>query len=157
LKRNLARLVLAGLPNRPGVAGGIFARVAGKEIMVDDIVQLIHADGRADISFTIDGTDLDAARSLGTELTKEHTGARIEIKEQLAKVSVVGVGMRTHTGVAARMFEALAAAQVNIENISTSEIVISCVVRHEDGERALRAVHTAFGLDASGGGLRASA
>ena len=158
LKRNLARLVLAGLPNRPGVAGGIFARVAGKEIMVDDIVQLIHADGRADISFTIDGTDLDAARSLVTELTTEHAGARIEIKEQLAKVSVVGVGMRTHTGVAARMFEALAAAQVNIENISTSEIVISCVVRHEDGERALRAVHTAFGLDAaSNGGLRASA
>jgi aspartate kinase len=75
---------------------------------------------------------------------------KYSIKERLAKVSVVGVGMRTHTGVASRMFEALSQAKINIENISTSEIVISCVVRQDDGESALRAVHAAFELDTGG-------
>jgi len=158
LKKNLARLVFAGLPNRPGVAGRLFARVADKEIIVDDIVQLIHSDGRADVTFTTDGGDLETAKSLGAELAQEHPGLKFEIKERLAKVSVVGVGMRTHTGVAARMFEALAAANVNIENISTSEIVISCVVKQDDGETALKAIHTAFGLDApTASALRATA
>ena len=136
------------VPHRPGIASEIFARVAEREVVVDDIIQVVHEGGQAaDISFTIEESDIDTARALGAEMTRELPGMIQEIKTSRVKVSVVGVGMRTHTGVASRMFEALHQASVNIENISTSEIVISCVIKEEDGERALRAVHAAFELD----------
>ncbi|RIK67983.1 MAG: aspartate kinase [Planctomycetota bacterium] len=154
LKKGLARVELVRVPNRPGIASEIFRRVAEREVMVDDIIQVIHAGGTtADLSFTVDKGDVEACRNLGLELGQELPGLSVEIRDKLAKVSVVGVGMRTHTGVASRMFEALHQSNVNIENISTSEIVISCVIREEDGERALRAVHEVFELDhaASGG------
>ena len=148
LKKNLARVVFIGVPNRPGVAGRIFTRVAEGEVIVDDIIQVIHPPGEtADISFTIEGDEIETARAIGAELVGALPCAGLEIKERLAKVSVVGVGMRTHTGVASRMFEALHQAAVNIENISTSEIVISCVIGLDDCEKALRAVHAAFDLD----------
>jgi aspartate kinase len=148
LKRNLARVEFSRVPNRPGIASEIFNRTAEREILVDDIVQVIHeGDTTADISFTIDGADIDAARAMGQEIAAQFAGVLPRIRHGRAKVSVVGVGMRTHTGVAAKMFEALQQAGVNIENISTSEIVISCVVKEEDGERALRAVHAAMALD----------
>ncbi len=148
LKKNLARVELIGVPNRPGLASDIFSRVADRGVIVDDIIQVIHEGGAtADLSFTIDAADKDQAQSVGDELAATTPGIKMKIREDKAKVSVVGVGMRTHTGVAARMFEALHQADVNIENISTSEIVVSCVVRAEDGERALRAVHAAFELD----------
>lgn len=153
LKKNLARVELGGVPNRPGIASEIFRRVAERDVIVDDIIQVIHKGGAtADLSFTIDKSDIEGARNLGSELIREMPGMNIEIKEKLTKVSVVGVGMRTHTGVASRMFEALHQSNVNIENISTSEIVISCVVSENDGERALRAVHTAFNLDRTANG-----
>jgi aspartate kinase len=148
LKKNLARVELNRVPNRPGIASEIFRRVAEREVMVDDIIQVIHEGGTAaDISFTIDAEAIETARAVGQQLASEMPGMIMEIKDRRAKVSVVGVGMRTHTGVASRMFEALHQANVNIENISTSEIVISCVVKLDDGETALRAVHTAFELD----------
>ncbi|MFQ5412807.1 MAG: ACT domain-containing protein, partial [Phycisphaerae bacterium] len=125
-------------------------------VIVDDIIQVIHKGGStADLSFTIDAEDREPAEAACTELAQELQGMAIEIKENLAKVSVVGVGMRTHTGVASRMFEALHQADVNIENISTSEIVISCVIRSEDGEQALRAIHAAFDLDQGSEGEQA--
>ncbi|HVP10972.1 MAG TPA: aspartate kinase [Phycisphaerae bacterium] len=148
LKRNLARVEFSRVPNKPGVASEIFNRTAEREIAVDDIIQVVHeGETTADISFTIDGTDIEAARAMGQEIAAQIPGMLQRIRHGRAKVSVVGVGMRTHTGVASRMFEALRQAGVNIENISTSEIVISCVVKEEDGERALRAVHAAMALE----------
>lgn len=148
LKKNLARVEMNGVPNRPGIAGEIFRRVAERDVIVDDIIQTVHGDpGRADISFTIDAADIETARNLGLELATQMPGMKMDIRDQMAKVSVVGVGMRMHSGVASRMFEALHGAGVNIENISTSEIVISCLIRQDDGEKALRAVHDAFELD----------
>jgi len=148
IKKDLARIVLARVPNRPGIASEIFKLGADRDIIVDDIIQVIHEDGAtADISFTIEKGDILAAKDLLNQLSQNWPGLHHEIREHLAKVSVVGVGMRTHTGVASRMFEALHQAGINIENISTSEIVISCVIREEDQEKALRAVHTAFNLD----------
>ncbi len=158
LKKGLARVELVRVPNRPGIASEIFRRVAEREVMVDDIIQVIHAGGTtADLSFTVDKGDVEACRNLGLELGQEMPGLAVEIRDKLAKVSVVGVGMRTHTGVASRMFEALHQSNVNIENIATSEIVISCVIREEDGERALRAVHEVFELDRAAGGGQTSA
>lgn len=148
LKKGLARVELVGAPNRPGIASEIFRRVAEHGVIVDDIIQVIHKGAStADISFTVDKADVDSIRALHAEFAREMPGMNMEVRDNLAKVSVVGVGMRTHTGVAGRMFEALHRANVNIENISTSEIVISCVVSADDGDKALRAVHTAFELD----------
>jgi aspartate kinase len=148
LKKNLARVELNRVPNKPGIASEIFRRVAEREVIVDDIIQVIHEGGAsADISFTIEADAIETARAVGQQLAAEMPGMTLEIKDRRSKVSVVGVGMRTHTGVASRMFEALHQANVNIENISTSEIVISCVVKQDDGESALRAIHTAFELD----------
>lgn len=150
LKKNLARVELSRVPNRPGIASDIFRRVAEREIIVDDIIQVIHeGGGAADISFTIEAGDIEAARNITHELSSEMPGMKVQVRDRMAKVSVVGVGMRTHTGVASRMFEALHQANVNIENISTSEIVISCVINQDDGEKALRAVHASFELDQS--------
>jgi aspartate kinase len=150
VKKNLARVELVGAPNRPGIASEIFRRVAEHGVVVDDIIQVIHKGGTtADLSFTVDKADVASVQTLHTELARTMPGMNMEIRDDLAKVSVVGVGMRTHTGVASRMFEALHQANVNIENISTSEIVISCVVKAEDGDKALRAVHAAFELDKS--------
>lgn len=147
LKKNLARVELGRVPNRPGIAGEIFRRVAEREVIVDDIIQVIHEGGTtADISFTIEAGDIEAARAIAAELAGEFAEMKMQVRDRMAKVSVVGVGMRTHTGVASRMFEALHQANVNIENISTSEIVISCVINQDDGEKALRAVHAAFDL-----------
>jgi aspartate kinase len=148
LKKKLARVELNRVPNRPGIAGTIFTDAAGRGIPVDDIIQLVNDDGlTVNLCFTTDAAELESARTLVREFVERLPGLKATIKTGLAKVSVVGVGMRTHTGVAARMFEALRQANINIENVSTSEIVISCVVREEDGEPALRAVHAAFELD----------
>lgn len=148
LKKDLARVELINVANKPGLASEIFARVADRGLIVDDIIQVIHKGSDfADLSFTIEKQDLQPAQEVLEELRRDMSGMTTEVKTGLAKVSVVGVGMRTHTGVASRMFEALHQANVNIENISTSEIVISCVVNEEDGPAALRAVHSAFELE----------
>lgn len=155
LKKSLARVEFAGVPNRPGIASLIFTRVADRGVIVDDIIQVIHEGGvSADISFTIEGADIEAARAAAQEITAELPAVTVRLRTGRAKVSVVGVGMRSHTGVASRMFEALHQAGINIENISTSEIVVSCVIKEEDGERALQAVHAAMALDQGPAELR---
>ncbi|MDM8005593.1 MAG: aspartate kinase [Phycisphaerae bacterium] len=148
LKRDLARVVLVGVPNKPGVASKIFARIAQQGIVVDDIIQNIveHAK-EANIGFTVAGTDLKDADLVCKELGRELGIRSVEMDSGLAKVSVVGVGMKTHTGVAAKMFNALAYAQINIQNITTSEIVVSCVVNAEEGEKAVQVLHAEFELD----------
>jgi len=148
MKKDLARVMLIGVPNKPGIAARIFARIAKHNIAVDDIIQNVYQDTNvANIGFTVAATDAAEAQAVCQEIGRELGFNKVELEEEVARVSVVGVGMKTHTGVAAKMFSALADAKVNIGNISTSEIVISCIVDRADAEKALKAVHAAFELD----------
>jgi aspartate kinase len=148
LRRDLARILINNVPNRPGLASGIFDRIAQHHIVVDDIIQnVVNGGNEVDIDFTVALDDASETKAVCEKLAAEMDVGGVVADDQVSKVSVVGVGMRSHTGVAARMFRALAGAGVNIENISTSEIVISVIVRREDGEKALRALHSAFELD----------
>ncbi len=148
LKEDLAMVSLYAVPNKAGLAARVFAEVGRNNILVDDIVQNIYDQGRlANLSFSTNAADLAEARMVCERIADELGIGGVEIDEGVSKVSAIGVGMRSHAGVASTMFNALAKAEVNIENISTSEIVISCIVRREDGPLALQHVHDAFGLD----------
>ncbi len=147
LREDLAVITLQGVPNTPGVAARIFAEVAANHIMVDDIVQSVYDGGSvANLSFSTNSSDAREVKNVCDKIAAKLGIASVNVDEGVSKVSAVGVGMRTHTGIAATMFEALSSAAINIENISTSEIVISCIVRREDGQKALRAIHDAFKL-----------
>jgi len=116
--------------------------------VVDDIIQnIVEHASTANLGFTIAGTDLKDAELVCNELARDLGIRSVEIDSGLAKVSVVGVGMKTHTGVAAKMFNALANAQINIQNITTSEIVVSCIVNQAEGEKAVQVLHAEFELD----------
>jgi aspartate kinase len=145
LLRDEARVYLDGVPDEPGVSHRVFSAIAEKNIVVDMIAQNVGSAGRAAIGFTVLRNELQATlavlRPLATEL-----GAVIHHEEDVSKVSIVGTGMRTHTGVAERMFAALAAEGVNMKMITTGDIKISVLVDKADGVRALRAVHQAFKL-----------
>ncbi len=147
-----AKVTVEEVPDRPGVAAAIFKAVAEEAINVDMIVQNVSHRGRTDVSFTVPREDLPRLAGVMERVVKEIGAARYTTDDGIAKVSLVGAGMKSHPGVAADMFEALAGAGVNIEMISTSSIRISCVVRKEDAEGAVRAVHARFGLDRPGGG-----
>ena len=145
LKEGLGRITLSNVPDRPGIVAKMFHQVARGGIMVDDIIQTITPDRKATISFTIEMGELPEARKVINNICRTmNCTARFE--HDLAKVSAVGVGMRTHTGVAERMFAALADADINIQNITTSEIRISCLINRRQGKKALRVVHDAFEL-----------
>jgi aspartate kinase len=152
IKKDLIRVTLKGVPDHPGVAARIFGQIAEANIVVDDIIQNVMDDGTANISFTVEHGDLHdvqpVVERLAEELRREERKLTALYQSDLCKVSVVGVGMRSHTGVAQRMFRALADAKVNIQNITTSEIKISCIIAREDGDKALRVVHDAFELEA---------
>ncbi|MCD6303839.1 MAG: aspartate kinase [Planctomycetes bacterium] len=145
LKDKLARVTLRNVPDRPGVAAEIFRTIASGNIVVDDIIQTVADDGTATVAFTLDLAELPDARPVIGGLCRQ-LACEATFEENLAKVSAVGMGMRMHTGVAERMFAALAAAKINIQNITTSEIKISCLIGRQDGRRALRVVHDAFEL-----------
>lgn len=147
LDLNEAKLSLMGVPDKPGVAARIFERIAEHNIVVDMIIQNVGARGYSDLSFTVPKADLTEARQVAQELVQELGAREALVDADIAKVSAVGVGMRSHSGVAAAMFAALAKAGINIDMISTSEIKISCVVRAANGERAVRTLHDAFELD----------
>ena len=149
--RSEAKITIVGVPDKVGEAARIFEAVASTEINIDMIVQNVSAvqTGRTDISFTLPKTDGVAAMETLDALKGRVGFEDILYDDQIGKVSVVGVGMRSHPGVTAKFFSALAAAGVNIEMISTSEIRISVVVDQEDVDRAVVAAHTAFGLDAT--------
>ncbi|MBI4581864.1 MAG: aspartate kinase, partial [Planctomycetes bacterium] len=148
LKRDLATVVLNGVPNEPGVASRIFAAIAKHNIVVDDIIQNVYGHGaEANIGFSTTTDDAKEAAVVCRDLAKEMPIKAIDVDDSVAKVSIVGIGMKTHTGVAARMFAALSEARINIKHISTSEIVISAIVDEKEGETALRTLHAAFGLD----------
>ncbi len=151
LEMNEAKVTLCDVPDRPGVAAAIFVEITRANINVDMIVQNVSAQGATDLSFTVLKTDLPAARRVSEELARKIGAGRVEVDEDIAKVSVVGIGMRSHAGVAGKMFEALAKNKINIRMISTSEIKISVVIDGGAGEQALRAVHDAFGLGKDSG------
>lgn len=145
--RGEAKLTIQRVPDRPGIAAAIFKTMAGENVNVDMIIQNVSEDGFTDVSFTVASEDFGKALR-GLERMAASIGAKgVTSNKAIAKVSVVGVGMRSHKGVASAMFEALAREGINIKMISTSEIKISCVVDEADAERAARAVHSAFGLD----------
>ncbi len=146
LKKDLMRVSLKNVPDRPGIVARIFTAIAQANIVVDDIIQNVLDDGTANISFTVEHGDVADLKPVMEQLLAELGGAAAYEKD-MAKVSVVGVGMKQAAGVAGTMFKALADQKINIQNISTSEIRISCLVSRADAENALRAVHTAFGLD----------
>jgi aspartate kinase len=147
LKKELIRVTVKNVPDHPGVAAKIFGDIAAANIVVDDIIQNVMDDNTANISFTVEHGDLHDIKPAVDKLVKE-LGAKTAaiFQEDLAKVSVVGVGMRVHTGVAQRMFKALADGKINIQNITTSEIKISCIISKSDGPKALQIVHEAFEL-----------
>lgn len=149
VKKDMSQFVIQGLPNQPGVAADLFANIARHSVIVDDIIQTFDDSGKANTSFTVDQSDLAECKLVMEEVRREYDLPESEIicNDPVAKVSVVGVGMRTHTGVAEKMFRAMADAKVNINAITTSEIKISCIINPEHADQALRAVHAAFELD----------
>ncbi len=149
--REEARITLLGVPDRPGAAAAIFGALAEANCNVDTIIQNEPlGDGRlAEVSFTVSFEDLRAAEMALDPVRTELGIAAIDTDQEIGKVSIVGAGMRSHPGVAAKVFQTLAEADINIEMISTSPIKISCVIRSENVERAVQALHDAFGLGAS--------
>jgi aspartate kinase len=147
LDRNQAKVTLVGVPDHPGVAAKVFRALADAAISVDMIVQNIsHGSDTplTDLSFTVDKPDVSKARGAIDSLKSAVGFQGVAVDERIGKLSLVGVGMRTHSGVAAKMFETLAREKINIEMISTSEIKISVLIDISEGEQALRAVHEAF-------------
>ena len=141
-----AKVTVLGVPDRPGVAARVFRPLAAEGVNIDMIVQNVSAEGRTDISFTIPNDDVQKAEKVLTACAEEIQAEGFEMDREIAKVSLVGAGMKTHPGVAADMFDALAESGINIEIISTSSIRVSCVIRAADVERAVQAIHDKFNL-----------
>lgn len=142
-----AKVTIRDVPDRPGVAAEVFGKLAAANVNVDMIIQNVSQDGTTDISFTVPKTDLQRARKATAEVAEEMDARESIVDESIAKVSLVGAGMKTHPGVAAQMFRTLADAGVNLDMISTSSIRISCVIDADQVDTAVRALHTSFGLD----------
>jgi aspartate kinase len=146
--RNEAKVSLRGVNDKPGVAARIFKPLSDANIVVDLIVQNVSQSGKTDVTFTVGKTDLPKALEVTKRVIAEIGAERIDTDDKIAKVSIVGVGMRNHAGVASKAFEVMARAGINIEAISTSEIKVSMVIQEKFVELAVRELHTAFGLDA---------
>jgi aspartate kinase len=142
-----SKVTVLGVPDRPGVSASLFEPLAGANINVDMIVQNTSTEGTTDISFTVPSADMAVAETIVTRVADEVGASGVTHDSDIAKLSVVGAGMKSSPGIAAKMFRTLADEGVNIEMISTSTIRISVVIAGADLERAARAVHTAFGLD----------
>jgi aspartate kinase len=147
LTENEAKITICGVPDRPGIAAKVFNSLASSNINIDMIVQNVSHEKFTDISFTVSKDSLSKALKISKEIAKEIKAGAVLSDEDIAKVSIVGVGMRSQAGVAAKCFSVLADNKINIEMISTSEISISCVVNKKYGKKALSALHSAFELD----------
>ena len=145
--KNQAKVTLLGVPDKPGVAATIFNTISGANIVVDMIIQNVSEGGLTDMSFTVPKTDSKKIMEVMKKLVAEIGAKDVNIKEEIAKVSIVGAGMRSHSGVAAMMFTALAKEGINIMMISTSEIKISCVIDSKYTELAVRVLHDTFELE----------
>lgn len=144
LDKDQAKISVLSVPDRPGVAAKLFSEIGKAGIVVDIIVQNAGEKGTTDISFTVPKSDIRKALEITKEVASEIGAKGVAFDENVAKLSVVGIGMRSHSGVAAKMFEALAEKGINIEMISTSEIKISCIIKADRAEEATRAVHDKF-------------
>ncbi len=149
-----AKVTLQDVPDRPGVAAAIFRAVAEEGASVDMIVQNVGRDGKADVSFLVPKADLPHVAALIDRVLKEVGGSGYTTDDGIARVSLIGAGIKSNPEVAADMFEALAGEGVNIEMIATSSIRISCVIRADDKDRAVRCIHVKFGLGADAGATR---
>ncbi|MBI3013820.1 MAG: aspartate kinase [Candidatus Tectomicrobia bacterium] len=144
--KDQAKVTVVGVPDRPGIAAKIFGRIAEENIVVDMIIQNVSERGLTDISFTVPKSDAIQALEIVKEVATEIGAQEVTLDDRIAKVSIVGVGMRGHSGVASQMFQALARENINIMMISTSEIKVSCVIEAKYAELAVRVLHDAFGL-----------
>ena len=149
--RDEAKLTVLGVPDTPGVAYEILGPVGEANIEVDVILQNTGEDGHTDFTFTVSRSDLNDARAILEHSVAQLGAKELRVDSKIAKVSVVGVGMRSHANVAARMFKALSEVGVNIQMISTSEIKISVIIEENYLELAVRSLHTAFGLEGDAG------
>ncbi len=147
IQKEMAKIGLVNVDNKPGNAAKIFSHLAQSKVVINDIVQTEVSEEKANISFTVSTADLKNAKAAIEGIKKELNFDDIFIREDIAEISIVGVGMRSHCGVADKMFSALAENKINIDSITTSEIRISCIVDEKDGEDALNVVCKAFELD----------
>ena len=147
IKKDMAKISLVGVDNKPGNAAKVFSHLAKAKVVVNDIVQTEISPDKANLSFTVGSLDLASAKRAVEQIKGQLNCESIFIRDDIAEISVVGIGMRTHYGVAETMFGALAKAKVNIDSITTSEIRISCIVDKKQAQKALEAVCTAFELD----------
>jgi aspartate kinase len=146
--RDHAKISLIGVPDRPGIAAELFSKLSENHIVVGMIIQNVGQEGLNDISFTIDRDDAKHALDIARQAAAELGAKDVQLDTNVAKISVVGVGIKSHTDVAARMFRALARNNINIESITTSEIRISCLIREQDVDKAVQAIHDEFALGA---------
>jgi aspartate kinase len=148
LDENIAKIGILKVPDKPGTAARLFGALAEHSINVDMIVQSIHSQGKqADMAFTVDRPDMKKAVEVTEKVAAELKAENVVSDPDVCKVSLVGIGMVSQPGTAAKMFAALSKAKINIQMIATSEIKISCVVKKEEGKRAVQLLHAAFGLD----------
>lgn len=145
--KNEARITLKKVPDQPGIAAKIFSPLAESGILVDMIIQNTRAGGLTDLTFTVAKTDYNRALEISKKIAEKIKAEEVLSAENIAKISVTGVGMKSHSGVASTMFSTLANENINIRLISTSEIRISCVIEEKYAELAVRVLHSAFGLD----------
>ena len=147
LNKEEAKLTICDVPDKPGLAARIFKTMSGEGINVDMIVQNTSRERITDISFTVPRAMLKAAVAVAQKISRQIRAGSVFADTDISRVSIVGVGMRTHPGVAAKMFEAMAKCRINIEMISTSDISISCIIKKKFAERAVRAIHKEFALE----------
>jgi len=147
LNRDEAKVTIAGVPDIPGVASKVLTPVSDANIEVDVIVQNVAADKTTDLTFTVNRSDMLRAKSVMDTVAKELGAQSVSTDDTVVKISIVGVGMRSHVGVASKMFKTLAEENINIQMITTSEIKISVIIEERYAELAVRSLHTAFGLD----------
>jgi aspartate kinase len=145
--KNQAKITLKEVPDQPGIAANIFGSIADAGLSVDMIIQNISAEGHTDLSFTLDREELNEAMVIMEKVAKKIRAVNVSADSKIAKISIVGAGMRSHSGVAARIFKSLSKEKINILLISTSEIKVSCIIEQKHTKAAVNALHTAFGLD----------
>ena len=145
--KNQAKITLKEVPDQPGIAANIFGSIADAGLSVDMIIQNISAEGHTDLSFTLGREELNEAMVIMEKVAKKIRAVNVSADSKIAKISIVGAGMRSHSGVAARIFKTLSKEKINILMISTSEIKVSCIIEQKHTKAAVNALHTAFGLD----------
>jgi len=145
--KNQAKITLKEVPDQPGIAANIFGSIADAGLSVDMIIQNISAEGHTDLSFTLGREELNEAMVIMEKVAKKIRAVNVSADSKIAKISIVGAGMRSHSGVAARIFKTLSKEKINILMISTSEIKVSCIIEQKHTKTAVNALHTAFGLD----------